>query len=81
MIMNNENTFIFFLIWTAVGFIYYLAKVVEYKEIYENENIIGKALTVFLGGPLTMLYKLFAFLVILSTTKINLFNKTSKKGK
>lgn len=78
--MTIENTCIFFIIWTVLGLIYYLVKVIERTEIYENENIIGKALTVFLGGPLIIVYKLFFFLVIFSNTKINLFNKTLKKG-
>ena len=54
----NDFVLIFFLTWIGLGAIYSYIKINEYEEVYRDENKLGKALTIFLGGPLAWIFKL-----------------------
>ena len=74
----NENIVIFFLTWIGLGVIYFGVKSKDNREVYENENNIGKALTIFLGGPAVWIFGAVFFLGKISTKQIEFLNKLNK---
>ena len=74
----DENILIFFLTWTALGVIYFLIKTFECHIAYENENKLGKTLTIFLGGPGVWLVKSAFFICWILRQEIKPLNKNER---
>ena len=58
----------FFAGWTVIGLIYFILKIYYFEEVYENETKLGRALTIFIGGPIT-------WLIMMAVTKVKFLNK------
>ena len=58
----------FFIGWAVIGAFYFGLKTHLHEKIYKNETKLGKALTIFIGGPIT-------WVVMMVKTDIKFLNK------
>ena len=76
--MEHIDIISFFIAWTSLGICYFGVKYFEDKKTYDNENNLGKALTIFLGGPGIMLLKLAFFIYVVYKSHYVVFSKNLK---